>query len=152
MFNVQDFDDWLPVKNVGATEIPPYAALLVDGLDTGKAAVRVKRPTKDDHEPGMVLFNGPVPIGTGAYGFAREAKPTIAYFSGSPSVGDEVGTVQDQYYLSTGKKGFLAWDTVTGTGGTATCYVKAGPKSIVGIVCGTGGSAGTIITTSLSTS
>jgi hypothetical protein len=151
VFNQQDYERWLPVKNVGASEVPAYGAMQVDGYESSTGAVQVKRPTKDDMDPAMVLLNGGVALAAGEYGQGRIADPSLAYVSGSPAVGDELGTVQDQYYLSTGKKGFLAWSTVAGAGTGAAALVVGGPKSLVGVVCGTGASAGSLVETRLST-
>ena len=148
----RDFHNWLIVKNVGATEVPAYAAVQVSGYESSTGAVEVKRPTKDDMDPAVVFLVGAVPIGTGGYGQAQFDNVGLAYLSGSPAVGDRLGTAQDQYYLTTGGTGFTAWSPVSGTGATAAGLVARGGGGLVGVVCGTGASAGSIIETWLSTS
>jgi hypothetical protein len=148
VFNQQDYWRWLKTKNVGATEIPAYGAMLVDGYDTDVAAVKVKRPTKTGMDPAVILINGPIPVGTGAEGQGTLGDPALALVSGSPAVGDGLGTVADQYYLgATAGTGFTAWSA--NSGGTA--LVMRGYRGVVGVVCGTGASAGSMIQTTLST-
>lgn len=144
MFNQQDYQRWLLVRNESGTAAPAYAALLVIGYESGTGAVRTVRPTANDIDPGMVLINGPLPIAADAYGQATIADPALALVSGAPAIGAQVGTQTDAWDLAVGRYGFRSWMTSFGTG-PGPVLVNAGYKAVVGVQCVGGNVIGTTL-------
>lgn len=115
----------LVLHNAGSDEIPAYGACEIVDVERpdaggsltpegGRTIYKVKKPTKNSLDAGKVVFNGPcaIPVGKERPGF--NDFPTYALYGGDgmPSVGDDLGTIENSYELGTGKKGFKAWGDV----------------------------------------
>ena len=110
--------DWIPVKNSGSQTIPPFAVVMLDGIELveGKPTWKVKRPT--DALQHQYLINGMNQIKQGKYGLAT----TGPYFAlvdtavSAAAVETGWGPVKDQFYLKQYRPGFYCHGGFTATG------------------------------------
>ena len=95
------------VYNAGTTTIPQYGAMEIVGW-SGNTAV-VDRPSEDNIQPGLILYNQSDPILAGENGVGINSFDSNVIFLSidSLSIGDEVGTQANSYYLSSSKLGFV---------------------------------------------
>ncbi len=105
------------VHNASGEEIPGYAPMLLDDSTTGIYRDVIK-PNADDLDACKIVFNGPAPIPIGREGVAVSGYEVLSTINGTPSLGDDIGTVNGQWYLSTGQTGFKARVVMGGL-----CYV-----------------------------
>lgn len=148
MFREQDLQRFQGVKNVGGTAAPAYAVLKRGDFEADTGLITFVRPTADDMDPVVLLLNGPQAIEPGGRGEAVD--PTwsgLALVNGPPPLYGGLGTRADQWYLQSGGTGFTCLSSVTG----GAAVVKPGGNTIVGVVCGTGGTGGNVIGRTLTT-
>jgi len=96
------------VYNDYGSDIPAYSALEVTGVNE-EGIKEVTRPTEDNLNPALVVFNT-LPISSGEAGPAQNAFDVDAIFtyaSSEPSVGDELGTQADDFTMEVGNQGFI---------------------------------------------
>jgi hypothetical protein len=93
--------------NSSGIDIPPYAAMKLNGSFTGSAR-QVIRPDEDSLDASLIIFNGPQTVPAGVEFLAVNNYEALAMLNGSPSVGDDLGTKEDQWYLDTTTTGFKA--------------------------------------------
>ena len=102
-------------NSTGAT-IPPFACLTVvntvldnNGVET---YYQIRKPTYDDEQsqdPARFVFNNGVYIPNNTYGTCSSDMPAAALVdeTDSPSAGEVVGPVEDEWYLATGRNAFV---------------------------------------------
>jgi hypothetical protein len=103
---------WLPFKNVGGAEAPPFALLRV----TGVGADGVPTVSKPDADGKADLVNGPTTVADQQQGQATADSPlTVVYdsASGTPAAGDEWGPAAGSWLLTGGKKGWKVYGGAT---------------------------------------
>ena len=107
----------MQVYNASGEEIPAYAPMLLDDSTTGIYRDVIK-PNAADLDACKIVFNGPSPIPIGRTGVAVSGYEVLSTINGTPALGDDIGTVSGQWYLSTGQTGFKARVVMGGL-----CYV-----------------------------
>jgi hypothetical protein len=93
--------------NQSGIDIPPYAPMKLNGSFTGEAR-QVIRPDEDSLDASLILFNGPHTVGATETFTASSNYESLVKINGTPSVGDDLGTKEDQWYLDTTTTGFKA--------------------------------------------
>jgi hypothetical protein len=117
-------------RNEGATEVPSYGVMLVTGL-ASDGVVTVTRPDADELDPSMLVFNTESTVAVNAEGQATFDGPHFAAVTGSPAVGDGLGTEADSWLLALDQRGFRAWSTAT----SGVCLVVNRYRALVGVAC-----------------
>jgi len=101
----------IKVKNDYSGSIPAYGAMEVTSVDADNTH-HVVRPTAADLK--QILINDSSVIGAGSTIKIKKEWPKKALLTGSPSVGDELGTTASSFNLSTGQIGFVNYGAVGG--------------------------------------
>lgn len=97
-----DLSSILPWENVSGETIPAYGVVQLKNNYT-----TTSQASKPDDTAGLFFVNGMVSIASGAKGESRVWNlPQAVLLDGSPQVGDEVGPVADEWYMSSGGSGF----------------------------------------------
>lgn len=100
-----DLSDRMPWKNTHGETVPAYGVVRVTTFDPATNQFDI---TKPDGEEGLYYVNGPVPVATTKYGgspmwnLPRRVKVDVDTLA----VGDEVGPVNGQWYMSAEGTGF----------------------------------------------
>lgn len=102
------------VRNDSGETIPAFAVMRVTGV------VEVKQETiftvdQQDTSDAPVLINGPTPIPDGEYGVIQPGPIFAAYFdsAASPAVGDELGSEDGEWKLTTAGSGWVFLGALT---------------------------------------
>lgn len=102
---------WVKFLNNSGETIPPYGVLRVTGTTTrnGQPFFTVAKPTsaKQKYYP----INGAAAVGAGQVGECTFSPQAIAALASSPSVGTELGPVNNSWTLSTSGEGFYYFGT-----------------------------------------
>lgn len=123
---------WLPAKNVGSVEIPPFGLVEVSGVEhelPNLMVLEVKRPTEDT--PAVIGINGMKPIAAGDYGLATVDSSGPLYVlkdTGTAAFGESWGAQQDSFLAKQGNAGLICYGSTTlGAAKTAPLIAVAFP-------------------------
>jgi len=111
--------------NKSGVDIPPYAPMKLNGSFTGDAR-QVIRPDEDSLDASLILFNGAHTVANNEEFVAVSEYEVLAKINGTPSVGDDIGTKEDQWYLDTTTTGFKSRGVITGGLAYASPFSGAG--------------------------
>lgn len=97
-----DQSGYLPWQNMSGEEVPAFAVIQLKTNFDGTS-----KATKPDESSGLFYTSGPVPVPATKFGESLLwHKPQRVLIDGTATVGDEVGPVEDQWYMSTEGSGF----------------------------------------------
>lgn len=97
-----DLSSVIPWTNVSGETIPAYAVVQLRTDHDG-----VSKASKPDGSSGLFFASGMVSVAEGKSGESQVwSRPRVVLFDGSATVGDEVGPVAGQWYMSTEGTGF----------------------------------------------
>ena len=106
--------DGIPAINGSGTEIPPNSALEATGDEDIYGNMELKKPSDDNLTQIYVSPDYPVPSG---YPFrAKNPEDGRVVTSGTPTVGESLGTVSGEWHLLADNTGFTYQGGVTGLG------------------------------------
>ena len=122
---------WWPVRNDSGEEVPPFACMRITGMfapfttgdgsftTTGYANMgfTISKPNTFASQYSH-LFNGPRPIAAGAVGQGVFGRVMAGRYTGTaPTVGNQVGPINNSWLLSSTSFGFTVTDTLLGNEG-----------------------------------
>lgn len=131
--------------NASGGDIPPYAAMKLNGSFTSGAR-NIITPDEDSLDPSVILFNGAATIPASSEFLAVSDYEVLAKLSGSPDVGDDLGTESGQWHLKASNAGFKARGVTSGglayatpfRGGITPIALTTSPTSSVVSSAGSG--------------
>ena len=125
-----DQSGYLPWQNMSGEEVPAFAVIQLKTNFDGTS-----KATKPDEFSGLFYTSGPVPVPATKFGESLLwHKPQRVLIDGEVTVGDEVGPVENQWYMSDEGSGFRVLRQPTGGVGIVERVGGGGTRIRDGIV------------------
>ena len=107
---------WILAKNTGATEVPAFGVVEIDGVthtESNQMVLNVKRPTGD--EPSLFGINGWQPIPASGHGLISLEGPVYVTYdtANTPAAGEIWGPQTDLFTAKKGNSGLIVFGTTT---------------------------------------